>query len=80
MDGDKKYSPPRGKTKRLSGKSSEVATFSGSVPVMNRGPLTSCPIYIIISIEFDEICRNVNTYESVKSATYSREPWVIGPL
>lgn len=44
MDGDKKYSPPRGTTK-AEGKASEVVTLWGSDPVVDLGALMSWPIY-----------------------------------
>jgi hypothetical protein len=42
IDGLKKYSPPRGTTNN--GEVSELATFSGSIPVVVFGLLTFCPI------------------------------------
>jgi hypothetical protein len=47
IDGLKKYSPPWGSTNN--GEVSELATFSGSIPVVVFGLLTFCPICSMVS-------------------------------
>ena len=51
MEGDKKYSPPRGTTKSCLGRARDAVRLLGSVPPMDLGSLTFCPIYIFLRLE-----------------------------
>ena len=78
MEGDKKYSPPRGTTKSCLGRASDAVRLLGSVPPIDLGSLTFCPIYILLRLENGEK-NNKYTYNCIEAVVCAREVCIVRP-
>ena len=72
MEGDKKYSPPRGTTKSCLGRASDAVRLLGSVPPIDLGSLTFCPIYILLRLENGEKNNRANILTIASKPSFAR--------
>ena len=77
IEGEKKYSPPRGTTKRLGAVKDQFGLF-GIRPVIVLGLSRSWPIYSPYS-EADKERGERNAHDDIESVTLVREVRVVSP-